>query len=630
MDTLPALASVLDKLEKEATEENSEKHLQQLIELVDERYNDDEDDVPKAVLESSVIKTVLPFLRSSDHTLLTAKSAQLFAELAKTESVRVPLVQLGVVPPLLDLLKIPNIDITIATQVCRALGNICFDNDVGRTAVNTGDGMVTLLSLLRHNLTSTQEGASRLRVIACGFILNLTNECELLQERALEAGVLELLNQCLQQHPNDEDLVNMALATFMSVADSDAGKSQMLTCGVLDSLVHIMARDDSGAPILPALELLNSLAESEPVKNELADGALPAHLLQVINSHSGHGDPGSRAKEGDTEDKTDDCVKLASDLLLSLLVGDGSMEKLYGGGEGLVFKQCIKWLAADTDSVRVLGALAIGNFARSDAHCRQLVDSGLVDSLLMALRPCGGEPASFTLQHAVLSSLRNLAIPPPNKARLLEAGVMQAVLDLRDTEVMAVTFKLLGVLRMLMDGQEAAAVSLGQERDFLNCMVDWCGVEEHAGVKGEATRLMASMIKNSKSSQVMRNIVRVDGLPHLVAMATSEHVVMQNEALVALNLVASTVLGEAVASLREADLVGTVVKILKADDTPPELLCNTLTLVHTLASADSLKEELVTSGLLEHVRQLGQGHVHQGVKDAANSVLACLEDELAR
>lgn len=41
------------------------------------------------------------------------------------------------------------------------------------------------------------------------------------------------------------------------------------------------------------------------------------------------------------------------------------MEKLYGGGEGMVFKQCVQWLEAKSDSLKVLGALAVGNFARS-------------------------------------------------------------------------------------------------------------------------------------------------------------------------------------------------------------------------------------------------------------------------
>ena len=43
------------------------------------------------------------------------------------EAVRVPLVNLGVVPPLLKLIQ-SQCTTAIATQVCRALGNICFDN----------------------------------------------------------------------------------------------------------------------------------------------------------------------------------------------------------------------------------------------------------------------------------------------------------------------------------------------------------------------------------------------------------------------------------------------------------------------------------------------------------------------
>ena len=53
--------------------------------------------------------------------------------------------------------------------------------------------------------------------------------------------------------------------------------------------------------------------------------------------------------------------------MYDVCVSDGSMEKLYGGGEGQVFKQCVQWLEADTDNLKVLGALAVGNFARSGA-----------------------------------------------------------------------------------------------------------------------------------------------------------------------------------------------------------------------------------------------------------------------
>lgn len=43
------------------------------------------------------------------------------------------------------------------------------------------------------------------------------------------------------------------------------------------------------------------------------------------------------------------------------------------------------------------------------------------------------------------------------------------------------TVDLSHVLMMIL---ETAATSLGQDKDFLICLVDWCAVDEHAGVKG--------------------------------------------------------------------------------------------------------------------------------------------------
>jgi hypothetical protein len=40
-----------------------------------------------------------------------------------------------------------------------------------------------------------------------------------------------------------------------------------------------------------------------------------------------------------------------------------------------------------------------------------------------------------------------------NKQVLIQYGVLEAVMTLTSSEVMAVIFKLLGVLRMLIDGQ---------------------------------------------------------------------------------------------------------------------------------------------------------------------------------
>lgn len=622
MDALPGL---LEKLQKDSSAQPKlEICLDELIALVDERNKDDEIDVQKAIVESPAFQVVMPFLSAADdHPDLTTKVAKLIAELAKIEEVRVPLVNLGVVPPLLKLIQSPCSS-PVATQVCRALGNICFDNDEGRKAVDDGDGIPTCLQLIQTYTLKTEDGAARTRVLACGFILNLTNECDWLQDKAVDHGALVVLDSLLKEHAANEDLYNMAVAAFLRIADCDSAKSEQWLKSVISTLTWVVSREKTGAPLIPILEELIVIAEDDKLKQPMADSSLPSHLLRIIRYNTEH--------NAELPSNAEECVRLAADLLLSLLVGDGSMEALYGGGEGEVYKQCVQWLNGDRDNLKVLGSLAIGNFGRSDAHCRQLVDSGMVEILLSALKSTnvGEEEANINLQHAVLSSLRNLAIPACNKGRLLGLGVMTAVLELKHTEMMVVTFKLLGVLRMLIDGQEEAAKTLGQDREFINCLVDWCAVEEHAGVKGEATRLMAWMIKNSRSAPVMRILVRAEGLPHLVTMATSEHAVMQNEALVALNLIASSVLGDAAVSFKESGISAAVQEILKNKETAPELMCNTLALVRTLGATESLREDLINSGLPDVMRQLSSDHQHQGVKNAVSAALVVLEEETSR
>ena len=53
----------------------------------------------------------------------------------------------------------------------------------------------------------------------------------------------------------------------------------------------------------------------------------------------------------------------------------------------------------------------------TDEHCHHLVEDGITDKLLNIIKGNNSEPAepNITLQHAVLSALRNLAIPGEEK-----------------------------------------------------------------------------------------------------------------------------------------------------------------------------------------------------------------------
>ncbi|KAJ8346156.1 hypothetical protein SKAU_G00303490 [Synaphobranchus kaupii] len=63
---------------------------------------------------------------------------------------------------------------------------------------------------------------------------------------------------------------------------------------------------------------------------------------------------------------------------------------------------------------------------------------------------------------------------------------------------------------------------------------------------GESNRLLSALIRHSKSKDVVQTVILGGGVKHLVTMATSEHVIMQNEALVALGLIAALDLDSAV------------------------------------------------------------------------------------
>lgn len=58
------------------------------------------------------------------------------------------------------------------------------------------------------------------------------------------------------------------------------------------------------------------------------------------------------------------------------------MSFLYENGKGDVYKDMIMWLNSKDVDLMSTGILAIGNFARNDSHCIQMVENGLVKTLL--------------------------------------------------------------------------------------------------------------------------------------------------------------------------------------------------------------------------------------------------------
>nr|XP_025729260.1 rap1 GTPase-GDP dissociation stimulator 1 isoform X4 [Callorhinus ursinus] len=483
----------------------------------------------------------------------TAKVANIIAEVAKNEFMRIPCVDAGLISPLVQLLT--SKDQEVLLQTGRALGNICYDS---------------------HSL----------------------------QAQLINMGVIPTLVKLLGIHCQNAALTEMCLVAFGNLAELESSKEQFASTNIAEELVKLFKKQIEHDKREMIFEVLAPLAENDAIKLQLVEAGLVECLLEIVQQKV-------------NSDKEDDIAELktASDLMVLLLLGDESMQKLFEGGKGNVFQRVLSWIPSNNHQLQLAGALAIANFARNDGNCIHMVDNGIVENL-MDLLDRHVEDGNVTVQHAALSALRNLAIPVVNKAKMLSAGVTEAVLKFLKSEMPPVQFKLLGTLRMLIDAQEAAE-QLGKNVKLVERLVEWCEAKDHAGVMGESNRLLSALIRHSKSKDVIKTIVQSGGIKHLVTMATSEHVIMQNEALVALALIAALELGTAEKDLESAKLVQILHRLLADERSAPEIKYNSMVLICALMGSESLHKEVQDLAFLDVVSKL-RSHENKSVAQQAS------------
>ncbi|XP_042663640.1 rap1 GTPase-GDP dissociation stimulator 1 isoform X3 [Tyto alba] len=484
----------------------------------------------------------------------TAKVANIIAEVARNEFMRNPCVDAGLIPPLVQLLNCKDQEVLLQTG--RALGNICYDS---------------------HTL----------------------------QSQLINMGVIPTLVKLLGIHCQNAALTEMCLVAFGNLAELESSKEQFAYTNIAEELVKLFKKQIEHDKKEMIFEVLAPLAENDVIKLQLVEAGLVECLLEIVQ----------KTVDSDKEDDIAE-LKTASDLMVLLLLGDESMQKLFEGGKGSVFQRVLSWIPSNSHQLQLAGALAIANFARNDGNCIHMVDNGIVQKL-MDLLDRHVEDGNVTVQHAALSALRNLAIPVVNKAKMLSAGVAEAVLKFLRSEMPPVQFKLLGTLRMLIDAQAEAAAQLGKNVKLVERLVEWCEAKDHAGVMGESNRLLSALIRHSKSKDVIRTIVQSGGIKHLVTMATSEHVIMQNEALVALALIAALELVTAEKDLENAQLVQILHRLLSDDRSAPEIKYNSMVLICALIGSEPLQKEVQSMAFLEVVSKL-RGHENKTVAQQAS------------
>lgn len=262
------------------------------------------------------------------------------------------------------------------------------------------------------------------------------------------------------------------------------------------------------------------------------------------------------------------------------------------------------------------------------------------------------------LQHALLSALRNLVIPKENKSVIIQAGLVETILPMLKIHQPPVVYKLLGTLRMLIDGQAHLAHKLLENRTLIEQLIQWCQSSDCSSVTGESFRLMAWLIKHAykdtarsigaplttgggttaKDSATavakttntparadasivtpatnrssLKTFIKTDSAVQcMVSMLSSQHMVMQNEALIALCIMSSLFIQcpdndvNLAKILIDCDLGAKLADFIQrnADSMTKEIVENVQTLITLLRTSDTLMKHLNERNIDESLKTI--------------------------
>ncbi|XP_023937838.2 GTPase-GDP dissociation stimulator vimar [Bicyclus anynana] len=504
--------------------------------------------------EYDVSSCLKALLKSSDHAIVQL-TVQAISELAKCELKRETYSHKDVIEPILSIL---NKELTVENmelhkQCVRALGNLCFDCDNSRKILLEYNGVATLNNILQISVKDTKLSVAKIKLFVCKILLNYAIGGFEFSDSLVKGGVIENIRKILsmeaQKEVMDNDLVSTALLILSVANDNDP---ELLYEEEVNLEVFHILKETSNVEVSElCFEHLHTQAEHDSVKTLLAkEGAIKLvclRLEQLVQKHEA-GDMNMEKSEIDT------VVKHACDLIIMVLTGDDAMDIIFAEGCGAVYASAVCWLRSASRQLLATALLAVGNFARRDDYCARIMGDGIYDRLLNIFKQYYEYSLSqkdsdqnaidrsmvTKIQHGALSALRNLTVSVASKKFVAAQGRAAPIFinALPNVEDHHVAYKLLAALRMLLDGQEAVARQLAGDVAALRGVARWGGAGG-AGAAAEAPRLIAWTVRLLPRDAVLKNLLQAEGcISCLVNMLVASHSVMQNEAILALTLLA--------------------------------------------------------------------------------------------
>ncbi|KXJ17374.1 rap1 GTPase-GDP dissociation stimulator 1 isoform X2 [Exaiptasia diaphana] len=555
------------------------------------------------VLNVTTIQSILELLKKTlmhaRNVLDKAKVFDILAELAKSDEVRDFCVDAGWIAIALDYLE--NDEQSVVLHALRSIGNICYNNELGRKALlgaNGADDISRKLQSLNESYDPTKD--NRMDVVTCGCVLNLATDDVELAEDFVNCGAMpHLLGLTQQSIHSNPVLCRMAVSAISELMECPNGKTSFKESGGPAILLQALKedyRDEELSYLL--LETLNPLVMGDDImKKELVNAGCTEALIHVVDSCKGREDDESSKYRLET----------ASDMIVTILTDDECMARLFQDGNGIVVQECANWLNSRNKHLEISGALALGNFGRSDHNCIKLVEKGVHKDLLNFLPIAKQRPESFKYIQAIFGALKNLALPLPNKPILLNDGCLEACLSQLSSQSSLVLTKVLGTMCALMAAPKNSAVKIVNTKGQLDVLIRLSKSTGYEDVRVEASRILAVVVKHGNSQEISHKMITSGGLSQIVDIVTSPRNVVQNEALIAMTVLATTVKPEFYPKLRETGLTQSLLKLIKEGNLSTQSCYNAMAYLEALSLRDYFARDLqvagfgrIMEGLIDH------------------------------
>ncbi|KAL0892537.1 hypothetical protein ABMA27_015638 [Loxostege sticticalis] len=460
------------------------------------------------------VSSCLKNLLSHTDADIVVLSVQAISELVKCEDKRETYAQKEIIEPIINILdkELHSGNSELLKQCCRALGNLCCNCDAARTVILEFNGVPVLVKLLEQTLGKSDANNDEIKLLASKTLLNFAIGGSEYSEAIVQGGLIDVLHKTLLLELDKDEMCDDLVSTcllILSVINENTPEF-LFEEKVNKAVLNVLKETDNVEISDLCLDHLHLQAEHDSVKTMLAVEGGVQLVCTRVEALMRRRDAGDLSAEGAEADAV---LKQACDLIIIVLTGDDYCAQMM---QDHIFDKLL-------DIFEVYNAFGLRMLKEPERA-----------------RPV--EPATVSkVQHAVLAALRNLIVPVPNKRVAAAKGRAAPLLlsALPHVDDHHVAYKLLAAIRMLVDGQESVARQLATNREALSAVARWGHAGEHAGAAGEAPRLLAWAGKQLRHSDHWRHIVEVEGcISSLVNMLIVCHSVMQNEAILALTLLA--------------------------------------------------------------------------------------------